>query len=542
MSKKLAGGCVIVEALKAAGIDTVFGIPAVHNLDIYDALRDEPSIRHVAARHEQGAGFMADGYARAKGDIGVLLTSSGPGAGFAVVPMAMATTDGSAVLHITAEVSREFLGRGKGTLHEGVDHLGLMKACSLRALRVVKIGDITHAIFGEISALRSGPAGAVSLEFPFDLQCGEAEVEVPRYRDVSVRRQPNEKQIAEAAGLLAAAKRPVIWAGGGVIAAEATGELKQVAELLKCPVINGVMGQGAFAADHPQHLGNIAAESSVRELLSRCDVMLAAGTHIRAMDSDGWNVPFPDTLVHLDADADRIGRNVPAIAPIHADARLGLAALTARVGTNVASEWDLREIAEARTQAWADARSRAPDEIEVLEQLRAGVPRDALVYCDRTSIAYWASRFWPVYHPRSFFYGMGYATLGCAIPSAIGGKVARPDRQVAAIVGDGGFMYTCAELATAIQFGIHIVVLLFNDDCYAAVKDIQSRRFGGRTMADQLVNPDFQALARSFGMDAMKVDDVADVAPTLEKVFSRKLERSVLIEMPFALEQPEAKT
>ena len=151
---------------------------------------------------------MADGYARARGDVGVVLTSSGPGAGFAVVPLAMATTDGSAVLHITAEVSRELLGRGKGTLHEGIDHLGLMKSCSLRAQRVVDIADIAHTIFGQVSSLRSGPAGAVSLEFPFDLQCGEAEVAIPAFREVSAKRPPDGGQITK---ISFTAENPEYW-------------------------------------------------------------------------------------------------------------------------------------------------------------------------------------------------------------------------------------------------------------------------------------------------------------------------------------------
>ena len=545
MSHTLTGGEAVVQSLKQAGIDTVFGIPAVHNLDIYDALRDESAIRHVMARHEQGAGFMADGYARARGDVGVILSSSGPGAGYAVVPLAMATTDGSPVLHLTAEVARNLQGRQKGTLHEGVDHLGLMKGCSLRARRVLDASDIAHTIYEQVNALRTGPAGAVSLEYPFDLLCDSAEIDVPAYQDVSVKRQPDPEQIAAATACLAAAQRPVIWAGGGVIAADATDELRRVAEVLRCPVLNSVMGQGAFAADHPQHLGNTAMEADVRRLTGGSDAMLAAGTRLRGLDTAMWQVPVPETLVQIDADAGQIGRNVPASLGVHADLRPALAQLAAgleKAGPGaIASQWELSDIARVKQDTWHGARTRAPGEMQMLEALRAAIPRDALIYCDRTSVAYWASRFMPVYEPRTFFYGMGYATLGCALPSAIGGKVARPDRHVVTIVGDGGFMYTCAELATAIQFGIHIVILLFNDDCYAAVKDIQSRRFGGRTMAEKLVNPDFQALARSFGLDALKVSEVDEVGPALKKIFSRKLERSVLVELPFAYEQPEAK-
>jgi acetolactate synthase-1/2/3 large subunit len=539
---RLTGGQTLVRTLKAAGIDTIFGIPALHNLDIYDALFDEPSLRHITPRHEQGAGFMADGYARAKGDVGVILSSSGPGGAFAAVPLAEATTDGSPVLHITCAVPRSLQGRRKGTLHEGVDHLGLMKSVSLRAERVADIRDIPHAVFRAISSLRAGPAGAISLELPFDVLAGEAEVKIPTYQEASVKLQPDDGQLAKAASLLSAARRPVIWAGGGVIAAGATEGLQQVAEILRCPVINSIMGQGAFPADHPQHLGNTAMEASVREMIAQSDVMLAVGTRLRELDTDGWRLPIPEALVQVDADSDQIGRNYPVKVAVHADARLALAELAARLraagGEAISGEWSLQEIAVIKQAAWEDARKRAPAEMAVLETLRSAIPEPALVYAGRTSVAYWATRFMPVYEPRTFFYGMGYGTVGFALPAAIGGKVAVPDRPVVVIVGDGGFMYTCNELATAAQFGIHIVVLLFNDNCYAAIKDNQRRRFGDRPMAVDLVNPDFVALARSFGLGARRVDDIDEVLPALEEVFSSTIEKTLVVELPFALRQP----
>jgi acetolactate synthase-1/2/3 large subunit len=530
------GGEWVVAALAAEGVRHVFGIPGVHNLGIYDVLLRQDRITHILARHEQGAGFMADGYARASGRPGVVVVTTGPGATNALTPLVEAHASSQPVLLVMSDVPKALVGRDMGALHEVPNQIECFRPVSRWADALQQGAEIPGAVQGAFHLFRTGRPGPVSLSIPTDLLTAPV---TARLTPAGEGRRPpcDVGLVEEAARYLARARRPLLVAGGGVIAADATAELAALARRLGAPVITSVMGRGAIPETDPSWLGVLPNQLATKDALESADVILAVGCRLTHRSTRGLLLDLalrPDqSLVQIDLDPRAIGRiHVPALG-IVGDARDGLAGILAAVPAAASTaEWDWTALARARA-------ARSPRYTAVIDgllrALREALPADGIVVADQTGLNYWMEWHLPVLAPRTFLYPIGSATLGYGVPAAIGAKIAHPDRPVVAVVGDGGLLFTAQELATAAKYRLPIVFVVMNDQDYGAIRYLQARLFG-RTGEHALGGPDVLALARAFGLEAYQALDAGGLRSALDKALSQS--GPVLVEVPLAVDPP----
>jgi acetolactate synthase-1/2/3 large subunit len=493
------GGEWVVEALRAEGVRHVFGIPGVHNLAVYDALLRQTAITHVLARHEQGAAFMADGYARASGRPGVVLVTTGPGATNALTPLVESHASSVPVVLVMSDIASPLVGRDLGALHEVPNQIECFRPVCRLAEAVVEARDIPTSIAGAFDLLRSGRPGPMAISIPNDLLAARVEAAV---RPGAGARPPcHVNDIAAAAARLGTARRPLIIAGGGVVTADAAAELGALARRLGAPVITTVMGRGAISERDPLWHGVLPNRRATEAVIKAADVVFAIGCRFAHRSTQGLllNLSFsPDqTLIHLDLDPTVIGKLFKPQLAVVGDARDGLVRLLAALGPGSASTaWD---------RAWLEGLRPAasplytPALAEFMDTLRRSLPDDAIVACDQTGVNYWMEWRFPVLAPRTFLYPIGSAALGYGLPAAIGAKVACPGQPVIVVIGDGGLLFSLGELATAVKYRLPLVILLLNDDRYGAIKWLQEKMFEGRWGEADLANPDFVALTRAFG-------------------------------------------
>ena len=505
---RMTGGEAIVHSLKAHNINMVFGIPGVHNLALYEALCGMDGIQHIVARHEQGAAFMADGYARASGKIGVCLSTSGPAALNTLTSLGTAYSDSSPVLCLASQIPAEGIGKEKGYIHECRDQLSCFRAVTRWCERANSVNEIPGLLREAFSQMRKGRPRPVALEIPCDIMdtTDEATILAP----APAQRLPvNSQSLDQAAERLAQARRPVIWAGGGVITSGASVALQRVAERLQVPVFTTVLGKGALASDHPLSSGSTVLHPASQEFIAGCDVMLAVGTRFTEDETDGWSLRLPESLIHIDVDQAEIDRNYPASIGVVGDAHEALMEIADRLESLslarcAETAGRVSEIKELKERILSDCCERAPDGVQLVKTLRRALPRETIVVSDLTVAAYWCRRLLDLYEPRTNIYPWGFCTLGFGLPAAIGAKAACPDRPVVVLAGDGGFLFNSQELAVAVQFDLPIVVIIFNDGGYGVLRRQQQVLYG-RTLGADLVNPDFVALARAFGVDGQLV-------------------------------------
>lgn len=505
--RQMTGGEAVYESLRALGVEHVFGIVSVHNIPIYDAILRGGGITPVAVRHEQAAIHAADGYARATGKLGVAITSTGPGAANAVPGLFEAGFASSRVLMITGQIESAYYGKGKGFLHEAEHQVEMLRAVTRRVESVRRTEDIGEAIVRVARDICVGRPQPGAVEIPIDLQYAMADVDIPHV-EAWPRVRPQSSAIAAAAAALREAERPVIWAGGGVITANATEELRQLAETLQAPVFTSINGRGALPEDHPLSMGPLTAHPQMEPVLTEADVVFAVGTRFQGAATRNWALRFPGKLIHLDADPGVIGRNYPAAVPVVGDARLGLAGI-------------LRELDGARTDPAFVERARqardavrrairqeiGPDYEAIMDTMRELLPRDAVIVRDATVPAYlWGNRLIPIYEPRTSI-NPASAAIGPGLPLAIGAAIGS-GRKTAVIQGDGGLMLSIGELATAVQYRVPVILCVFNDRGYGILRAIQARMFEGRQIGVDLTTPDFVAVARGMGMAAEAVKGV----------------------------------
>lgn len=513
-----SGGELVVETLKAAGVDTVFGIVSVHNIPIYDAIERLGGIRPVPVRQEQAAILAADGYARATGKLGVAISSTGPGAGNAMGGITEAYWASSPVLHLTGNIESRYLGKKKGFIHEAPDQLGMLRATSKWAGQPREVGEIPLILAEAIRQATTGRRRPVSVEIPIDLQYFDEDLQLPPI-EVGGRAEPNAGDVARAAEIIAGAKRPLIWAGGGVIWSEASAELTRLAETLGAGVVTSITGRGSIPEDHPLCIGAIPLEAPVQELLRAADVLIAVGTHFQGYHTQNWTLQIPSTLVHIDVDGEEIGRNYPAAQGVIGDAKLALDGLLRALDGGIAAEdgWRAR-IDTARADGRGGLRARVGQYAEIMDAMRAALPRDAIVVKDATIPAYtWGNRLLEVYEPRTAMNSTSLA-IGPGLPLAVGGAVGQPGTPVVLIAGDGGFMYNVGELATAVQEKLPLITLIFNDGGYGVLRNIQDAQFEGRRMASaDLHTPDFAKLGEAFGLPSSTVTSVDQFGPVFRE-------------------------
>ena len=520
------GAQLVVNALHNEGVRTLFGIPGVDTLGVYNALLDQPDIRAINVRHEQSAVFMADGFFRSSGQIGVALTSGGPGALNTMGAMACAHNDSSAVLQVVNENPAHVRRKGLGYFHDLSDQLAMFRPVTDFVAQPTLASEIAPAINQAMGALRNRRPRPALVEI-----AGEAFVQTSESSALTPvpleRLQPISAQVEAAAELIRNAQRPVIWSGGGVIASAATSELLELADRLGAPVLTSQAGKGSFPVDHPLHVGNWSNERPVRELLERSDLVIAVGTRFSYFPTGGWSLRLPENLVQIDLDPAEIGRNYRAVTSIVADAQPALRQLIDLLGT-IESASRADEVADVHSRIAAALGTPSP-EIEMLDQIRAALPADARVFNDPTTIAFWARSYWRALEPRTWFVPSGMGTLGFALPAAIGSKFAVPDSPSVAVIGDAGVMFTIQDLMTAVEHHIPVVVLVFNDRGYGVERRHMDHLYG-RQNGVELLPPDFVALAKSFGAHGIRVDDLDTAGAAIDEALNRNA--PVLIEIP----------
>ncbi len=510
----MTAGQGIVSVLRANGLTTAFGIPGIHNLGLYDALAAEPLIHHYLVRHEQGAGFAADGYARVSGKPGLAIATTGPGAYNAVTAISEAYLDSSAVLLLAGQIDAEYIGRDWGILHETIDQGAVFEQITKFVGRPRTPDELPDAVASAIRAMLTGRPRPAYVELPTDLLTQELSGP-PADEPISVPRPaPDPAEVERVAALLAQAKRPLIIAGTGVLRAWATAELVRVAERLDAPVIVTLSAGGAIPADHPLYAGYlIARHPAVMKLLDEADLVLVAGSRLDAQTSARWTLPLPH-LVHLDVDPEVIGRIFPVEAGLVADAKPGLAALADALGPRTGSADPNWGTAAASAVPPAIVASLAADRgamYACFRDLRAATPRNVITTHDAATINSWSGYFWPTYVPEGNIWPWGSAALGFALPIGIGAAVAAPDQPVIAFMGDGGLGFTAMELATAARYGLNVNLVIHNDNAFSSIGNAQKRDFG-RVYETELTNPDFVPFARSFGLAAKRVERWEDAA------------------------------
>ena len=531
----MTGGQIVIEALKHRGVDTVFGIPGMHSLPVYDALVDEPGIRHVLARHEQGATFMANGYARASARPGVALTTTGPAACNAMAALADAYRDSVPVLVISSQIHSDFIGQDRGMFHEMNDQLGMARGAAGWARRVESPDEIAHVLAQAWDAMTAGRPRPAYVEIPENLLASEAAGDVDCAPPA--RPSPDPAVVAEAARRLERAERPLIYAGGGVDAARAGTHLTRLAETLGSPVAMTCNGRGSIPDDHPLALGCVRfTHRPYRDLWTEADVVLAAGTDLDEFETGRWQLPAPRTLLRVDIDPDQTTRNYSPTVALAGDAGQVLRALADQLPAG----------RRTGTMPWAAGVAAVRDRVReqvagqdgrrLVQAMRDALGRGGITTGDAAGVGIWQVLHMPVYEPGTFLFPLGFGTLGFGLPAAIGAQAAFPERRVVCLCGDGGFLFNAQELATAVQHELNVVTIVVNDSGFGSIRSLQRRRYGNRVIAADLVNPDFVRLAESFGAFGRRADGVAELPAALAAAFASG--KPGVIELPGPIESP----
>jgi acetolactate synthase-1/2/3 large subunit len=526
---QMTGGQALVQQLKREGIDTIFALPGVQLDWAFDAIYEERShFKVYHTRHEQACAYMADGYARSTGKIGQCMVVPGPGLLNASGALSTAYAVSSPVFVVTGQIESKNINKGKGLLHEVPDQMGMIAHVTKWQALALTPGEIPGLVHEAVRQLKTGRPRPVELEVPPDVFEAKADVTLLD-AEAYERPGPDPDLIDKAAQLLGSAKSPVIFSGGGVISGGAWAELQRLAETLEAPVIMSNNGKGALSDRH--HLG--LPMRAMAEVAPDADAVLLVGTRfvqgIMAQIVQGW-LTADKALIQLDVDESEIGRNYPPTVGILSDAKKGLAALGDRVERyNGKRESRREELLGLKQYLEKDALRQQPQAAYGMA-IRAELPEDGVLVQESTQVGYWASAAFPVYQPRTFFTSGYQGTLGYGFATALGAQVGLSDRRVVSINGDGGFFYNVQELSTMVQQRIPLTAVVFNDDAYGNVKRIQEMRFGGRTIASDLLNPDMLKLAEAYGVEGRRANSPAELQSTLREVLARKA--PVLIEVP----------
>jgi acetolactate synthase-1/2/3 large subunit len=523
------GADALVAALEAHGVEVVFGIPGQHALSLWEALHGS-SIRAVVVRHEQAAAFAAVGYARTSGRVGVCITSTGPGAFNAFAGMGEADASSLRVLHITTQVPSD--AGQRGWMHETTGQTGAFHAVTRHHLQPRTPEALSAAVDEALCAIASRP-GPAMIEAMTTVLTAPAERITPTVTRLAAP-APDPAAVARVRDMLAGARAPLVFAGGGSrLAADRVGAL---AEALDAPVVTSFNGKGVLPPGHPLHAGSSCEEPAVRRLVAASDVCIALGTRFAEEYTCHWAVEFPAALAQVDLDPARIGRNYPVREGVVADVGLFCDALMAAAPTAGARDG----AAEARAalagrQSEVAAHGFGPER-ELMHQLDRALPDDALVVADMTIQAYWGVLYLDARRPGGFAYPMSGA-LGSGIPTALGVVAANPDAPVVVLAGDGGFLMAGHELATAQQNGLHFVTLLVNDSCFGVLKNYQMSAYGHASSVD-LRSPDFEQLAAGYGVAYRRIDSPAEAGDALREAIAARGEGCALIELQAELAAP----
>ncbi|HLM32580.1 MAG TPA: biosynthetic-type acetolactate synthase large subunit [Gaiellaceae bacterium] len=531
---KMLGSDAILRSLEAEGVDVMFGIPGGAILPTYDSIARGTSVRHVLARHEQGAGHMAEGYARASGRVGVAMATSGPGATNLVTPIADAWMDSTPLVCITGQVRTNLIGTDA---FQEVDATGITLPIVKHSWLVQDVEELPHVMKAAFHVARTGRCGPVLVDVAKDVQEAAIDFGYPDEVDLPGWKPPhkvNARQLGEAARAIAAAEKPVLYVGGGVVNAEAFEELRELAEAGGLPVVTTLMAKGAFPESHPLHAGLPGMHGSkwANWAMNKCDLLIAVGARFDDRVTGKLTAFAPGAqVIHLDVDAAEIGKLRHADIPVVGPLKLALAGLANEVGR-------LREGGSEGPRAWRtqidewrdafpyryerDGDSLKPQTVlETLRDLAAG--RDDVVWT--TGVGQhqmWAMQYVVCDRPRSFITSGGLGTMGYGVPAAIGAKAARPDATVICVDGDGCFQMTCQELATAALEGLPIVTVVVNNGWLGMVRQWQEMFYAERFAQTHLTHqvPDYAMLAEAYGCAGFTVDSEDRLEETLDEALT----------------------
>jgi 5-guanidino-2-oxopentanoate decarboxylase len=494
----------------------VFGIPGVHNLAVYDALIKQTDVTHVLARHEAGAAFMADGYARASGKPGVCCLITGPGLMNAATPIGQAYSDSVPVLVLASVNDSDDLGKGRGRLHEITDQHAAIQPLTGLTRTIRNAAELPEAMAEAFRLFETGRPRPAVLNLTLDMLRSPATVGgTERVR--AQRPQPTDADLAAAAKLIDAAERPMVIFGGGCVdcAAEARAFLKKSGAI----AVTTTAGKGVIADSDPATLSSSLSNTATQKALADADLVIALGTELAETDSWTDSFTFNGRLIRIDLDAPTLTRDYPPAVAILADAGPALAALTERI--RAGRKPDAARLAAIRAANAAEIRPLERKHIAVLDAVRAALPEDGQVFTDMTQIAYTANSYFPCEVPRRWFHPLGFGTLGYAMPAAIGGQIACPDRPTIAIVGDGGFLFTMQELGTAVELGLPLPILVWNNDAFGQIAYGMNTRDIPELGVRQR-NPDYLALASAFGAAAVRPDSLRALTAAIREALAAK--------------------
>lgn len=531
--KTMTGAQAIIASLEAEGVDTIFGYPGGQAIKIYDALYDSKKIHHVLARHEQGAAHMADGYARATGKVGVVLVTSGPGATNTVTGIATAYMDSVPMVIITGQVTRGVIGTDA---FQEADIVGITMPVVKHSFLLQSTDDLTKTFREAFYIASTGRPGPVLIDVPSDLSGSEMvfhypdSVSIPSYRPTY---KGNARQVRQAVQLIQGSTRPLIYAGGGIVASHACAELTELAERISAPVVTSLMGKGAIRCSNPLNLGPVGMHGSkyANMAVTECDLLIAVGARFSDRVTGKVSEFAPHAkVIHIDIDPAEIGKIIDPAVPIVGDARVVLAAINERL-----AKVDAKPVGEAWTQEVFSWRERWPfytDEFKdypdkiapevVLHELSEKLdPEASVVTTEVGQHQMWAHQQIHREHARTFISSGGLGTMGFGFPAAIGAKIGCPEDQVVCIAGDGSFQMNTQEMATAAINGVAVKVLVIDNRALGMVHQWQRLFYHERYSFTELAaNPDFVKLADAYGWQARRIEDPAEVDAALDEMLA----------------------
>lgn len=514
----MRGSKAVLTLLEKEGVDVMFGYPGGSTLTLYDDILTS-NIRHVLVRHEQCAAHMADGYARATGKIGVCTSTSGPGSTNLITGVATAYVDSSPMLVLTGQVTTSAIGN---QAFQEADSFSLMMPITKHNFRLLAPSEIPEAIKRGVSIANSGRKGPVHIDLPSDVQKGEVTEEEMKREFPEPPPLEDFHEVPEAVKILRAAERPLLLVGGGIIWANASPEVLQLAEMLMAPVTTTIMAKGVIPEDHPLSLGMIGmhGREAARKAFMEADVILAVGTRFSDRSSGAQSeLPISTKLIHIDIDPGEAGKSARTQVRLVGDAKKGLQLIINGLqATKGETAWSqrIKEILKNCTCNINVPSTPVLPQFAIYE-LNRTLPRDAIVCTEVGQNQMWAAHFFKAHYPRQFITSGGFGTMGFGFPASLGAKVAFPNKAVIDIAGDGSIQMVSHEFATAVSEDLPVVVCVFNNGWLGMVRQWQKlfadRRYSGTELRD---NPDFVKLAQAYGADGVHVERSSELQEAIK--------------------------
>ncbi|WP_080874055.1 thiamine pyrophosphate-binding protein [Oceanobacillus timonensis] len=528
--KEMTVADAIVKELVKANVDTIFGIVSIHNMPIYEALLEEGSIRIATARGESGAVNMADAYARTTGKLGVVLTSTGAGAGNGAGSLTETWNAGTPLLHITGEVDSDYIGKDLRYIHECKDQQKMMDGASKSSYLLRLPHQITPFMRAAMNDAREVPKGPVTISIPTNFQ---AQI-IPDNQLIESKTKQQNTEVSIPADIIeaiASAKRPIVWTGDGIIHAGASEALTTLVEKIQPAVITSESGKGGMPENHPLCIGNFAATPQVTELLKKSDLLVSIGVRFRETETAEGTLPLPENHIHIDLNPFAFNRNYDTKYGLIGDAKAVLQTINNTLADKETQPDNayVEEVKTTRTAVRNDLHEMVQPYGEFADIMNKQLPENTILVTDVTMHGYiWGNKLVQIQEPGNYLHMTG-GGIGQGLPMAVGAKVAQPEKPVVLIAGDGGFMVNAGEMISAVQEDAPIIVLLFDDGGYGILQYYQEAAYGRQT-AVHLQNPDFAMMAKSMGFEAEKATSASEFDNVLAKALASNQSYMIVVD------------